>query len=72
MAKPYSYHSKNHKKILPQPPKYLWFVEDFCWNCKNRNNCNRCRKATREVNFQKRVQERNARNDLKNKRYDKF
>ena len=35
---------KAKHKPRPQPPKWYWLESDGCWNCKNRNNCNQCKR----------------------------
>ena len=32
-----------YRKARPQPPKYYWSDTDYCWFCKNKNNCNGCK-----------------------------
>lgn len=35
---------KAKRKPRPQPPKWYWLDSDDCWCCKNRNNCNQCKR----------------------------
>lgn len=36
---------KNAKrKQRPQPPRWFHYETDGCWCCKNRKNCNTCRR----------------------------
>ena len=39
----------NKRKMRPEPPKYYWLDTDGCWDCKNRNNCNGCRRLKKYV-----------------------
>ena len=44
--------SKKYRKARPQPPRYYWWDTDCCWDCKDRNNCNGC-KRLKEYNHSK-------------------
>lgn len=34
---------KAKRKPRPSQPNWVWFDNDNCWWCKNRNNCNQCK-----------------------------
>ena len=34
---------KKYRKPRPQPPRWFWWDNDNCWDCKyNHNKCNSC------------------------------
>ena len=34
---------KKYRKPRPQPPRWFWWDNDCCWDCKyNHNKCNSC------------------------------
>jgi len=35
---------KAKRKPRPSPPNWYWWDSDNCWDCKNRNNCNSCKR----------------------------
>lgn len=39
------------RKERPQPPKWYWIDSDNCYACKNRNNCNGC-KRLKELSYE--------------------
>ena len=38
-----------YRKARPQPPRYYWWDTDCCWACKDRNNCNGCKRLKQYV-----------------------
>lgn len=36
-----------YRKARPQPPWWYWPDSDGCYACKNRNNCNGCKRLKR-------------------------
>ena len=38
-----------YRKARPQPPRYYWWDTDCCWACKDRNNCNGCKRLKQYI-----------------------
>ncbi len=34
---------KTKRKPRPSMPKWFWWMQDGCWYCKTRHNCNQCK-----------------------------
>ena len=48
-----------YRKARPQPPWWYWPDSDGCYACKNRNNCNGCKRLKRVTAEQKKKQKHN-------------
>lgn len=35
--------TKAKRKPRPSMPRWYWLVQDGCWFCKSKNNCNQCK-----------------------------
>ena len=44
---------KKRRKAKPQPPEWFWDDTDYCWCCKNKNNCGNCKLLKKYVAHQK-------------------
>lgn len=44
---------KRKRKPKPEPPKWFFYDNDNCWNCKNRNGCGCCKRLKNVKNRKK-------------------
>lgn len=56
---------KAKRKPRPSPARYYWWISDGCWDCKDRNNCNQCKRMKEQVAEEKQKRKRKEKERLR-------
>lgn len=56
---------QNRRKPRPEPPNWVFLVDDNCWWCHERNGCSGCKYLKEYSHYQKEKQNRKQKSELR-------